>query len=445
MATAPDIKGLLLDFLHWPNNVHWASGHFLYSGADGMFGSKDGKEWQKLKSGAVPATGLAWVDDVWVATGNGGPWRSEDGGRTWQSAGAPQFEQVAGCKPEPVTTPTETKEKKGIFAGYKRDEEGGNEEVYISRDLGKTWSAELAIPLVIPFGDNEDGYEFATVLSGCGNGIFLSTVKGNTRFSAGDGCVYALMDGGGFGGRQQIWSGTTSFFGDPDPHSLAYTAGAVGFDSQTKAFCLMYGRFEGFGPGGSAGAAQIWSVGYGTGSGASFGGENEIARRTRAPLADTFAQLAIGLGAAGGDGKFAGTYQSLLVSNVLPVSGQLIVTVFGGGTGSETLISVPNMDGESASQNGPICWKSGGGEESSTDATTETKGGTFACVAFGVDAQGGGVWIAESGGAWHQTHTGQAFPNHEQPRTQRAALAVGSLSWLDSEFSESGIPPSAGV
>jgi hypothetical protein len=234
------------------------------------------------------------------------------------------------------------------------------------------------------------------------------------------------MDGGSFGGRQQIWSGTTHFFGDPDPHTLAYSAGAVGFDSKTRRFCLMYYKDEGFGPGGALGSLQEYSIGYATGSGGSFSGETEIIKHIKPPLVDSYSQVVGGLAAAGGDGKFAATYEDRLIPAPTELRGDLVVTFFEGGSGATPLISVPNMFGETAgAQIGPVCWKPSS-ESESTETPTGT--GTFACLAFGVDAEEGGVWIEKGDGGWHQTHSGQGLIQQT-----RAGLAVGKLSWLDSD------------
>lgn len=429
---AKEVPGLLLHFTQQVINVQWGGLHFLYSGADGMFGSENGDKWQKLETGAVPATGLAWVDDVWVATGSGGPWRSEDGGKTWESAGANEFTQIAACKPDDVAEDADGQPiKNGIFAGYKQDEDGDNEQVYISRDLGKNWSIELSIPTTIPAEEGRDGSEFAQVLSGCGNGIFLSTMKQDTRDHHGDGCIYVSMNGGGFGGRQQIWTGSFNPFvsgGASDPHTIGYSPGAVGFDAKTKQFCLMASKEEGFGPGGALGSLTEYSIIYATGLGGSFSGEAEIIKRTKGPLDNAFPQVTGGLAAAGGDGKFAGTYNDLFWPNFAsgpPLVGQLMAVFFGSGDLAATsLISVPNMFGELASaQVGPVCWKPPDGS-----STTDPPTGTFACVAFGADAEPGGVWIIKDAGAWQQTHNGQGFTDNP-----RAGLAVGSLSWLGSD------------
>jgi hypothetical protein len=401
------MPGLALDFLNRIVNVHWGKEglHFLYCGTDGMFGSEDGEKWQQAE-GAVPATALAWVDDVWMAIGSGGPWRSDDGGKTWLAMGAPEFDQIAACK---------SRTGDGIFAGYKQDEEGDNEEVYISRDLGKSWSKELTVPTTI----NTDGYESARVLSGCGYGIFLSTIKGDELFSGGDGCVYALMDGGSFGGREQVWSGFTRHVDDPPAvraHTKGYSPAAVGFDSKSRQYCLMGFKEEGFGPGGAEGSLTHYSIIYATGLGTSFAGETEIAQRIKQPLASNYSDLILGLGAAGGDGKFAGTYiDRTWAGPSPPLEADLVVAFFDGGSGSETLISVPDLFAGGAI--GPVCWKPGGDSDLTTEAPEGT--GTFACVAF--DSEAGGVWI-EKGGGWRKTHSGLPY----------GGIAVGKLSWLGS-------------
>jgi hypothetical protein len=410
---------LVLDFLNRPINIHWGGGlHFLYSGADGMFGSKDGEEWKKAPpESSVPATALAWVDNVWLALGGGTTWRSEDGGKIWEVASGPQFQQIAACKPQVVE---DEPIKNGVFAGYKSDDEGEHEEVYLSDDLGKTWSKVLNIPTKIPFGDGEDGYEYAQVLSGCGNGIFLSTIKGDERSSNGDGCVYASMNGAGFGARQQIWSGTIRHPDDPLPERVqtkTYSAGAVGFDSETQQFCLMCLKEEGFGPGGAEGSAFNYSIIYATGSDGSFSGENEIIKRLRGALEDPYRSVNGGLAATGGDGRFAGTYNDLFHTSS-ELQGDLVIAFFGGGAGSETLLA--GVDMFAGARIGPVCWKPG----SESESTPETPTGTFACVAFSSDtAPGeGGVWIAKADGSWQKKHDGQAG--------QRGAIAVGKLSWF---------------
>jgi len=445
-------EGLGLDVLQRIINVRWSTSlAFLYSGADGMFGSKDGQEWEKLTQGAVPAEGLAWVDGVWMAIGEVGTWRSVDGGKTWNEGAAGtglDFQQIVACKPKPGTKQEDNEtDMPGIFAGWLEDAETGNAMVYLSMDLGETFSLALEVPSSIPFGDNENGFEFGIILSGCGNGIFLSTIYGPHSYASGDGCVYVSLDGGGFGGRQVVWPGTSDYFPYPDfvpqTYSNGYTAGAVGYDSETDQFCLIGHQTESHsvGLGGFLGANTDARIIYATGTGGSFGGGGILISRYTPALSRQLKILALGSGAAGGGGEFVATYVDEywpdFYSGGTGLQGKLTASFVPGG--GDVLISVPSMfDTTGRAQCGPVVWKS-----------DKAEAGTFACIAFGTDSGPGGVWInssgtgsPEGGGSstidpsepslppmgWTKTHSGEGFTGEF-----RAGLGVGKLSWLGSQ------------
>lgn len=395
-------------------NVQWEEEEgfgFLYSGTDGMWGSQTGETWERAPS-SVPAISLAFADGVWVAAGRDGCWRSEDGATTWDATGGPNFFRVAAMELKEVATDG----TKGIFAGWNEDEEGDNALIHISRDLGKTWAVELSIPTSIPFGDNEDGYEIVSTLSGCGNGLFVTTQKGESRYANGDGMVYSSIEGSGFL-RQEVWTGTNHLPPlEPGVSSTGYGAAGIGFDPKSKTYSLVGYRQHSAGPGGAQGQDITSTVIYAiSASGTGWSGENTIAETVHPRLARDYEQVGPSWSCAGGAGKFVTGIERDFHHADLSISGDFEAHFFNGGSGSHTLISVADIfKGGSI---GSFCFRGSG--ETATDGDAE---GTFACVAFGTGDLGG-VFISKNGGDFQQTHSGQG------PGT----VAVGTLSFLETE------------
>jgi hypothetical protein len=413
-----------LDFLNQITNVHWGGGlHFLYSGADGMYGSKDGVTWAPAPpGGSVQVLSLAWVDGVWVGTSSSATYRSTDGGKTWVSAGG-GFRWVVACKPKTGAT-DRGGSTKGIFAAYKQDDEGEHEQIYISRDLGQSWGIELDIPTSYNGGEGSESF---VALSGCGNGIFVSTQKSDTSLSGSDAVVYSSIDDGGFS-KQVVWQGIPEV---PGQDGLAYGPGGVGFDSKTQQFCFTGLRLFSTGPGGVLGRDQTMSIIYATGTGGSFAGESVIDSVFIPRNAVSYDFLAGGFGTCGGDGKFATTSRLDQIQPTGPTPADLRVHFIPGA--ANVLMSVTNIfdDDNVQLQLGPICWRSHSQEKTDEAPTDQQESlGTWCCIAFGPGADAtGGVWTAKAGGGFAKTHSGTGFA---EEFSQRAGLAVGRLSWLGS-------------
>lgn len=397
--------------------VHWDDGlAFLYSGPEGMFASDDGETWTAAgaegNSGtSVPATSLAWIDDVWVACDdNGGQsWRSTDGGETWVSMGF-DFRQVGGCQPPPVGD----EEQPGIFGAYRED--GDNGLVYLSTDKGASWSVAHTIPMTIPFGAG-DGFESIKALSGCGNGIFVGTIRGESAFANGDAMVYASINGAGFS-SQKVWTGTNDVpTGEewvPDPHTLGYRGGAVGYDKESGTYAFV-GLKEEKTDASPAPTDVATSVIYATGSGGSFSGESELATATRtsAPATPLIGEGVSDSGfASGGDGKFitAGRRDNFTASGGdPPTPADFELYRFGSGSGTQVLLSVDDIFA-SSSFFSQMCWKEG-----DNDAP-----GTFACVVIG--GSNSRVFVAKDGS--------NTFLQKHSSGGDFGAIAVGKVSWL---------------
>lgn len=402
------------DYFQRITAVQWAKGTaFLYSGADGMFGSSDGQTWEAAPSSA-PASSLAWTSGVWVACGPGGSWRSTDGAKTWQSI-SPNFNVVVAMTPK-------GKNKHGVFAGWVPSDSVSDEQIYLSQDLGKTWSLALSVKVEIPYttpdGAYRPGYESGDALSGCGAGIFFSTIKGDTAFSNGDGVVYSSFDGFSFS-RQQVWSGTTFFPWDPPTFEPleGYTATAVAYDEQTDIYYLT-GHWEH-----NPGPAEYRAI-YATARSGAFTG-SDIVKST------TFPEFSVGSNsAAGGDSRVVG---ELAITNINltggPAPGRLEALWFTGG--SEQVLATSSDTtglGNPSYGVGSFCFKSGAKSSQINQQAQPPKKGTFACIAFGDG--GGGVFVAAQGGSFTKTHSGSPIISSSGSNYGLGAVAVGQLSWL---------------
>lgn len=405
-------------------NVHWEEERsgFLYSGADGMFGSSDGIEWHQNKKGVAAAT-LAFVDDVWVAFGrrNGEAWRSTDGATSWTPIpNAPALIQVVAMKP--------TGGKQGVFAGWKEDDDTGDGQIYVSKDLGKSWQLAKTIISSWPAGIYEipgpsgpiiinlTGYEIINGISSGGGALFVCTIWGSSQFHTGDGKIYSSITGDSFSEQTVFGPGTENF---PDPTLTVprptdgFATSAVAYDGKTKIYMAtgLRQRTE-------AGEA-FYDMIYTTSSSPSFGeghGTSLVSRQYPATLRTVGA-------ASGGDGVHIGAFSISQYSltgafiegsiNVvfIPGAAQLLLSGFGG-----TITS--------------ICFKSDS-EESTEGSTDEGDTGIFACCAF-ASTLNGGVYIARAGQNVHNTHSGTAFgtaPNIFRPCGE---VAVGNIDFLES-------------
>ena len=389
-------------------NVQWGEGlHFLYSGADGMFGSEDGQTWKKATS-SVPAGSLAFVDDVWVAAGSSGCWRSDDGAESWQAVGAPAFYQVVAMKPKGVGPDGEPKQ--GVFAGWLEDESGDNHIVYTSHDLGKTWSEALTLPTTV----DENGDQSIRGLSGCGGALFVCTRWSSSIFHHGDGNIYASLDGHSFSSQTVFGPGSTILPGDPDQFPRkGFSATAVGYDAKTKTYIAIGGKeiIPAFG-------TQESYLIYTLAGSPSFGsGDGTVAASATQSHGGDF--LSVTNSAAGGDSKHV-TGLSLFHNAVDGsfVSGALQACFIPGSP--ET---TENMGDHAGGFIGSFCFKPDV-EEEATDGEPVSGEGTFACVAFGASLSGGVYVDAGTSGHFIKTHSGQMIPN------AGSAIAVGTVGFL---------------
>lgn len=409
---------LELDILTRLTNVQWgAELEFLYSGGDGMFRSSDGEKWEKVSS-SVPAVSLAWIDDVWVGCNpNGGCWRSEDGATTWQSVSAPDFEEVVAMRP--AGEDTDDNPLKGVFAGWKEDDDG-NGEVYSSHDLGQTWQRVLTIDSKV----GATGHESIAALSGCGEALFLTTQRLENDTDSGSVYIHISTDGHGFDKSMLFGPGTVADLRLP---TRGYAGGHVGFDPQSKQYTAT--GYRAFGSGkigedpGEILSYRDDSLIYTTSSDASFGsGEGSVIHTERIVNYYDFIEgnvLGGPHGCAGGNGTFATggrIIHDFFAADMPPPSMDLMAFL---GTAGQVLVKSNSLTGFI----GSFCFKKGGKESDSSDQT-EMPPGTFACVAYsGTGA--GGVFIANDSGSFTQTHAGTSIGG---TNVNGGAVAVGKIS-----------------
>jgi hypothetical protein len=401
-------------------NVHWGAPlGFLYSGADGMYGSKDGESWTRAPS-SVRATALAWIDDVWIASGPGGCWRSEDGAESWELVSTPTaFTQLAAMLPK--RTPENDEPPKAVFAAYGTDEESSNDTIYTSMDLGKTWSSVKTFEAVSG-GEDVRGYEFVSALSGCNGHFFVGTIRGTAYYDRGSGWLYVSADGLSFSGNMIFGPGTSVPPDQPHGEIKGYGCSAVAFDEKTETYTLTGSRE--YLPGdGSHERAVIYSV---SGSPSFSAGMDYM-------TVSLPSSIAVAKSLAGGDrafasgitqfnydpGPFLSPKDSKLTANFIPGSGTTLMNISGvSGTFGLSFV-------------GSFCFNSM--KEESTDETGEDEGegeGIFACVA--ASSLEAGVYIAKAKGIFTKTHSGQGITYADGQRIA-AAVAVGKIDFLESD------------
>jgi hypothetical protein len=128
--------------------VQWGGFGLLFIDSDGVFTSKDGKEWGNVSDG-FSANAVAYGRKLWVAATDGGMQISEDKGKTWKPGGGPSCQQLVFAGPLPTDNP---KEDEGYFYALNTVNIDGGSDVYSSSD-GKSWGKVLSLP---PLTD-EDG------------------------------------------------------------------------------------------------------------------------------------------------------------------------------------------------------------------------------------------------------------------------------------------------
>jgi len=399
-------------------NVQWEGGTaFLYSGADGMFGSEDGEKWVKAEA-AVPAISLACIDGVWIACNPfEATWRSEDGAVTWKAVAGFKFEEVAAMRPK--GTDAEGNPMPGVFAGWLMEDD--NHVVYTSHDLGETWSIALSIPTSIPFGDNENGYERIQGLSGCGEsaGFFVCTIKGDSRYANGDGMIYTSLDGNSFI-RQLVFGPGTNFIpgppGQPTPELRGFTALAVAYDTKSNSYIAIGAkqtRSSSTAPVGIVTSHMIYTIG----SGSSFS-QSEGTIAASAQIMNGFGDfLQVDNTAAGGKGLFIGGFGRNPFE-----AGQLQ------GEGTTHAIIIPGNSQQTMENRivTSFCFKPAldSADEGSADESLED--GTFACVSY--DNGGSGGAYIRTDGFFRKTHSGRSIGG-------LGAVAVGTVDFLGEDES----------
>lgn len=388
-------------------NVQWddVALHFLYSGADGMFGSSDGQTWERAPS-SRPAVSLAWVDDVWIGCGPDGCWRSVDGAETWESVDAPAFREVAAMTPEGSTADGGTRQ--GVFAGWAEDEGGDNHIVYTSHDLGRTWAVALTIPTN---GGTENGFEGIQGLSGCGAGLFVCTIWQSSPFHHGDGKIYSSTDGHDFSAQTVFGPGNTIPPEEAEQYPrIGYTASAVGYDAETDTYIAVGEKGNVASPSRQE-TDLIYTISPSPSFGAGMGTSVESGVIT---TPGGGRQIGSVPSAAGGDGRHVtGSSVFNFSAAVAFINEERKARSIPGE--SQTLQTSNVLNG---SYIGSFCFLAG-----STDDGGE---GIFACTSFAAD-KSGGAYAATPGGAFAKTHAGTAIDVNGRPR---AAVAVGTLSFI---------------
>jgi hypothetical protein len=400
-------------------NVHWGGAPlgFLYSGDDGMYGSEDGESWTKAPS-SVRATALAWIDDVWIASGPGGYWRSEDGAKSWKPVSAPKtFTQLAAMLPK--STASDDKPKSSLFAAYGTDEDTSNDIIYTSQDLGKTWNAVKTFEA--DFGDPDHGYEFVSGLSGCNGQFFVTTIRGEVSYDRGSGWVYESGDGLSFSGNMVYGPGTAIPPDQPRGELTGYGCAAVAFDEQTDTYTLTGTREYLPGDG-----SDHRTIIYSTSGSPSFGSGMDY-KHVAMPISIQVAHSLVG-----GNGAFAtGITQynytplptsvpidSQLTANFIPGLSTTLIRVAGGEFGPQTF---------GRSFVGSFCFNPMTEVSTGGEVSTAGTDGVFACIAASISEAG--VYIAQAGGSFRKTHSGRGITDGQGIA---AAVAVGKIDFLES-------------
>jgi hypothetical protein len=413
-------------------NVSWGGLQFLYSGADGMFGSNDGVNWTATGS-SVPAIGLAWIDNVWVAIGgDGSSWTSSDGAQTWQEGlGILNVQQVAAMRPAGVDD--QGNKPQGVFAAWGYDAEFNNAIVYISNDLGQSWDVAMIISLTV----GVDGYEVPQALSGCGGAFFFTTNWGNDRFSDGNGKLYVSTGGGEFDGGAIVFGPSTDWQPDDPPPTFnkAFTALGTAYDQSTGTYILLglaYRTQLGSGRTNNAVYAASSAPVFGQSEGTPF---YETKDAVHPDLSGIF--ISSYNGAAAGAGFCATVLPLVNFPSGTPTDTDFIAAYTTGDTTGLFTAGSPSASYAISS----VCFKSKNfkpGEAIITppaDPTTTDSTAMFALVAYAVDSTsgadlGGGVFTATPGGSFTQTHEGTPLATPSSPGnfTAGGAVATGRVN-----------------
>jgi hypothetical protein len=209
-------------------NVNWAvTTQFLFSCADGMFGSADGVTWDAAPA-SVPAISLAYIDGTWIACGFTDVWVSTDGTKTWTSVSLPLIPQgVAAMQPD--LNDVDDNPLPAALAVFGTNDDQTEYYVYTSIDKGVTWA--LALTITQP----TDGFETIISISGCGGAFFVSSQWATTYDDGPSVKLYTSFDGQNFGAPAMVWG--PGSVGDSG-HAASYAAGAVGYDSVSKTYTI---------------------------------------------------------------------------------------------------------------------------------------------------------------------------------------------------------------
>lgn len=408
-----------LDFLNQIVNVQWGGKQFLYSGGDGMFRSSDGASWIQMST-SVPAISLAWIDDVWIGVGkNGEVWRSEDGAQTWTSTTSPSsfVAQVAAMRP--VGEDDEGKPLPGKFALLAHENDDGMQHVYISNNLGKSWSVALSIIVTInPDAEGRSGHKVLSALSGCAEAFFIGGTIHETFWDAGSGYLWVSTDGISFDDGTMVFGPGTNYGPDGSGPTSGFSAAGVGYDTKTRKYMLCGTNTQTTTPNPDGSSSTYNDMIYTISVSPHFG------LSTGTPFKhDTFSSPDGGIitsgapSVAGGEDSFATTINSFKFSHGPEAAGTDLMACWVPGSIS-TLTSVAAGQGSMA---GSMCFKSavnaGNGNGS--------KQGIFACVAFGA---ANGVYVAKTDDDFTLKHNGQPI-RFASGTIAGGAIAVGKISF----------------
>jgi hypothetical protein len=400
-------------------NVSWGGLTFLYSGGDGMFGSKDGKTWTALAN-SVPAIGVAWIDNVWVAVGqDGSAWTSTDGAQTWQAsagiAGLAPPQQVVAMRP--AGDDGSGAKKQGVFATWGVDAAGENSLVYISNDLGQSWNLALTLPT--SFGDT--GYEQGQSLSAGGGALFFSTTYGVNRTDNGNGRFYVCTDGAGFDGGVNVFGPSSVGDGTVNPFPRqGYFPAAAAYDQSTGTYTAL-----GLGQLDDGHGTIAWDALFVT-SDSPFFSEGGASFYSTTQGASSGTHIALYTGAGAGGGACVTVLPLVGVGPSTPCSFVAMDTT---GGASDLFTDELTSFGFST---GPVCFKSNGlkpGEAVVTPPSDPTKTDAtamFACVAYSPDGAGG-VYTQVAGEGFTRTHAGSPILT-DVGGMALAGLAVGRVA-----------------
>ncbi len=369
---------------------------FLYSGADGMFGSADGVNWAAAEN-SVAAVGLAWIDNVWVGISiDGHSWRSTDGAKTWVAGpDILNVKQVVAMRPSGVDE--SGNKKAGVFAAWGNND-AGDGIVYLSSDLGVHFDPALIILA-------EDGGQFENIesLSGCGGAFFVGTQYSADSDQGSNGKLYVCTDGLSFDAGNIVLGPASEF---PATPTTGFSIYGVGYDQSTGVYTLFGAKSS------AASGTTTWTALYTNANTPSFleTSTGTVIYTTSWNVSGGHALQNAGGGAAGnGYGAVVVPIENTPASPSTWTFSSIYLT----GTKADLFTA---SDATPEYTVGPVCFKSSTftpGEAAKAPFPGQKTDTTamFACVAIASNvttgvAEGGGVYSAIAGQAFTKTHDG---------------------------------------